>query len=188
MNVSQTQLNRTGEHEGFRSTAYKDGSSGGTQKYSIGFGHQIQSYELYLKTQTISRAAGLDLLKRDMQNVVNAINAKAKKPLNQNQFDALCDFGFNCGVGALGNVINTLNTKGYDAVPAHINQYVKWQPTPGDYQINPTLVKRRAENVATWNGGLLVGGSIVLFLIIAAVLALTYYSVDNNVKIPYLTA
>lgn len=185
MDVSTTQLNRTATHEGFAAKAYKDGASSGVQKYSIGYGHQIQVGEQNLYTATITRAQATDLLRKDFQTVVNTINGKVRKTLNQNQFDALADFGFNCGVGALDLVINELNTKGYDAVPAKMLLYTKWQPTPGVYAVNSTLVTRRNENVATWNSA--VKYSSLIVVIIFVLLVGYYFYIENNEKIPFLT-
>jgi len=180
MNVSATQLNTTGSNEGFVATAYKDGFIGGVQQYSIGYGHQIKSNEGGLRTATLTKAQALAYLKADMQTVVNYINAYSKKTLNQNQFDALADFGFNCGTGALGKVLDTLNTKGYDAVPAHINQYVK---SGNPATTNPTLVKRRAQNVATWNGA--VKYAVIGIIAVLLSLAYCYYQLENNKSIPF---
>jgi lysozyme len=152
MNVSNEQLQRTAAHEGFVATAYKDGSASGVQKYSIGYGHQIQANESSLYTESITKEKGLSLLNGDMQNVVRYVNQNSKKSLNQGQADSLFDFGFNCGVGALGNVITVLNEQGYGAVPAKMALYNKWQPTPGKYEVNPDLVLRRQENIDVWNG------------------------------------
>jgi lysozyme len=182
MNVSTTQLNTTASHEGFVATPYKDGSTGSVQNYSIGYGHQIQANERSLLTK-ITKAQALELLRKDMQNVVNYVNANSKKSLNQNQFDALCDFGFNCGTGALGSVLAQLNTVGYSAAAAKISQFVYYHPVAnGPAVLNQTLVKRRAEEVAIFNGT--AGYSIITIIVLLAVMAAGYYWLDTN-KIPF---
>jgi lysozyme len=42
----------------------------------------------------------LDALSKDVAKAEECINAKVKVTLTQNQFDALCSFIFNVGVGA----------------------------------------------------------------------------------------
>lgn len=150
--VSDTQLSQTEGFEGFSATAYKDGStSSGTQLYSIGYGHQVQPGESYLLTGSISQAQAEALLQSDMQTVINAIN-NSGQVFTQGQFDALADFGYNAGTGALNNLITSFVNNGPDSVPSLMLQYVYWHPVPGGAaQINQNLVTRRNAEVATWN-------------------------------------
>jgi lysozyme len=185
MNVSSTQINTTAGHEGFRSTAYKDGSSGDTQKYSIGYGHSIQLGENYLRTATLSKADGKALMQKDFKPVENAINNGLQKTINQNQFDALCDFGYNAGVGALASVINQFNTSGQTAATNKMLEYVNWHPVPGGpSQVNADLVKRRKEEIAVFNGVAKYSIVTILILIIGLYVGYEYY---NHGKIPFFS-
>jgi GH24 family phage-related lysozyme (muramidase) len=151
--VSQDQISQTEGFEGFRATAYLDGTSAsGTQLYSIGYGHQIQPGESSLLTGSITTDQAEQMLMSDMQSVVNYINNSGVQLTTQGQMDALSDFGYNEGLTALGKVIANYNSNGAGAVPAQLMQYVYWHPVPGGAaQINQNLVTRRNANVAAWN-------------------------------------
>lgn len=181
MNVSSQQLSRTATLEGFVAKAYPDGYSGNTQMFSVGYGHQIQAYEKTLLTKTLTKAEALNMLHADMQTVVNYVNTHAKRTINQNQFDALCDFGFNCGVGALGLVITDLNNNGFQGIPAHIKQYNKSRNTAGVLAINNTLVSRRAEEAAVFTGT--YTSPIIIFAVFGIVLFLYYIYFSDGQKI-----
>lgn len=94
MNISQKGLDLTKSFEGCVLTAYKD--SGGV--WTIGYGHtgpDVHSGLVWTQPQAD------DALLVDMQKAVEAVNAfVTNTEMNQNQFDALCDFTFNLGTGA----------------------------------------------------------------------------------------
>lgn len=86
--------------EGCRLTAYKPVS---TEKYwTIGWGHYGADVTEGMK---ITQARADELLLQDVASSVAAVNNPAYCPiteeLNQNQFDALVSFTFNCGAGNL---------------------------------------------------------------------------------------
>lgn len=149
--ISDSQLQQTADFEVFSPTAYPDGSNGTVQLYSIGYGHQIHSNETYLLTSSISTDQAKQFLATDMQNTIDIINNSGAS-FTQGQFDALSDFGFNEGPGALNKIIDVFNNNGAGAVPAAMQQYIYWHPVPGGpAQISQNLVTRRNANVDTWN-------------------------------------
>ena len=77
----------------------------------------------------------------DTKDAVNAVNQGVKVPINQNQFDALVSFTFNCGVGAFSNssLLRHLNAKNYTAAA---NEFAKWNKSGG--VISNGLIARRA--------------------------------------------
>lgn len=152
--VSQDQLAQTEALEGFRSTAYKDGSNGGVQLYSIGYGHQIQPGEQSLLTGSISQAQAQQMLLNDMQTVVDTINNSGDQ-FTQGQFDALADLGYNAGTGATQAAINLYESQGPAAVAAWLpTAYIYWHPTPGGAAVvSQTNVARRLKELANWNAG-----------------------------------
>jgi lysozyme len=86
--------------EGCRLTAYKPVP---TEKYwTIGWGHYGADVT---EGMTITQAQADALLVQDCEGSVAAVNNKKLCPitetLNQNQFDALVSFTFNCGSGGL---------------------------------------------------------------------------------------
>jgi GH24 family phage-related lysozyme (muramidase) len=150
--VSDAQLQQTANYENFSATAYPDGAdSNGNQLYSIGYGHQIKAGESYLLTATIDQATAQQLLLTDMQAVVNAlINSGVN--FTTGQFDALSDFGYNAGIGAMNKVIATFVSSGSDAAASEIMNYVYWHPVPGGPAVlNQSLVSRRTNEINTWN-------------------------------------
>ena len=89
MQISEKGINLIKKFEGVRLEAYKPVS---TEKlYTIGYGH----YGV-LKNTKITMKEAETYLKQDLvkfENMVNNLN----RPFNQNEFDALVSFAFNCG-------------------------------------------------------------------------------------------
>jgi lysozyme len=69
-----------------------------------------------------------------------AVEKLVKVELNQNQFDALCSYTYNCGPGALekSSLLQELNKGNYKAVPG---QLMRWTKAGG--KVWPGLVRRR---------------------------------------------
>ncbi|HVW94948.1 MAG TPA: lysozyme [Mucilaginibacter sp.] len=154
MNASNAAINRLKSTEGFRSTAYADGMSNGVQMHSIGYGHQIQPSETNLLTMKISTDTGEALLRSDVAPIENQINSDLRVLPSQNEFDALFDFGYNCGEGALAKVISTWNTTGdKKAVTDHILMYDKTH-VDGQLVVSSELQRRRKAEVALFNSPL----------------------------------
>lgn len=95
--IGQNGLNLIKEFEGCRLKAYK--CSAGV--YTIGYGHTAG----VKAGMTITQEQAEEYLKQDCQKFANYVNKKYYVPrtaeLNQNQFDALVSFAFNCGQGNL---------------------------------------------------------------------------------------
>lgn len=111
MVTSQRGIDLIKSFEGLRLTAYKAVS---TEKYwTIGYGHYGPDVK---KGITITEKQAEDYLIADLKAAEKAVNA-LKKPLNQNQFDALVSFTYNCGSGNLrmlcqnGRSIGTIGQK-----------------------------------------------------------------------------
>lgn len=67
--------------------------------YTIGYGHYGADVEA---TMTITQAEADRLFREDLKRFEAAVNDLGML-LNQKQFDALVDFAYNCGTGALQN-------------------------------------------------------------------------------------
>ena len=95
--ISQNGLNLIKEFEGCRLTAYKCPAN----VWTIGYGHTCG----VKAGMTIIQKQADDFLFADCQKFVNYVNNRNYVPLtdqlNQNQFDALVSFAFNCGQGNL---------------------------------------------------------------------------------------
>lgn len=98
--ISQAGLQLIKNFEGCRLTAYRPVS---TETYwTIGWGHYGANVK---QGQTITQAQAVKILLDDMARYESFVNNPAYVPLtaelNQNQFDALVSFTYNCGQGNL---------------------------------------------------------------------------------------
>lgn len=95
--IGQAGLKLIMEFEGCRLAAYQ--CSAGV--WTIGYGHTAGVY----KGMTITQAQAEAYLKQDVAKFEKYVNNPAYVPitesLNQNQFDALVSFAYNCGAGNL---------------------------------------------------------------------------------------
>ena len=106
--------------------------------WTIGYGHTsgVKS------GMQITKAQALDYLKEDLSIYEKAVANYVKVPLNQNQFDALVSFSFNCGAGALetSTLLKKLNSNDYNGAA---NEFLKWNKSNG--KVLNGLVRRRQE-------------------------------------------
>lgn len=111
---------------------------------TIGIGHLILPNENFPDGVSITKEQALGLLAKDVEKCEVAIKKNVKVVLNQNQFDALCSFGFNCGTGVYSssNVATALNTGNYGDVPAALLAWSKAKIN-GVLQVNQGLLNRR---------------------------------------------
>jgi lysozyme len=132
MNISQNGIKLIQQFEGCVLFGYKDAVGVPT----IGWGH---TGGVYLG-QRISQAQADDLLKNDLKKYENGVREAVRVPLNQNQFDALVSFAYNCGISALktSTLCQKLNAKDYKGAAA---EFDKWTKAGG--QVLNGLVKRR---------------------------------------------
>ena len=77
--------------EGCRLKAYK--ATPREKYYTIGYGHYSPDIRA---NQTITQEQADELLRKDLEKFENYVNTMVKLRLNQNQFDALVSFTYNC--------------------------------------------------------------------------------------------
>lgn len=138
MNIGNKGLELIKSFEGCRLTAYKCPAG----VWTIGWGHTKKVYEC----MSITQDEADQFLIEDVQIYANAVNKYVSKfNFNQNQFDALVSFAYNCGIGSLDSVCscNTL-----DEIRAELPLYVNG----GGVRL-PGLVRRRNEELALFNEG-----------------------------------
>ena len=92
--ISPAGLKLIQEFEGCRLTTYVDAVG----VLTIGYGHTGPDVK---SGESIPQSKADELLAKDVARFVRAVNELIAVPLNQNQFDALVSFAFNCGEGAL---------------------------------------------------------------------------------------
>ena len=99
LSISNNGLSLIKRFEGCRLTAYQDSIG----IWTIGYGHTSG----VSKGQTITQVQADRYLKADCANAEKAVNKyHSKYHWNQNQFDALVSFTFNCGSGNLKKLLN----------------------------------------------------------------------------------
>ena len=114
---------------------------------TIGYGHTKGVY----KGQHITEQQATDFLKQDIAEVERCLN-NLNITLTQNQFDALCSFGFNVGIGAFNtnyNVGKALREKDFDLL---CNSMLSWCHGNNGEVITGLLNRRKAEIELFKNG------------------------------------
>lgn len=103
MKTSQNGINLIKSFEGIRLTAYKPVKA---EKYwTIGYGH----YGADIKQgMVISETQAENYLKQDLLRFENAVNS-LNRSFNQNEFDALVSFSYNCGESNLKSLCKNRN-------------------------------------------------------------------------------
>lgn len=105
MKTSQKGIDLIKCFEGCRLQAYKAVPT--EPCYTIGYGHYGSDVS---PNMVISQAQAEAFLKQDLAKYESAVNSLGI-PLNQNQFDALVSFAYNCGAGNLKKLVRGRDTQ-----------------------------------------------------------------------------
>lgn len=140
--LGQAGLDLIKNFEGCRLTAYKPVD---TEKYwTIGWGHYGADV---VKGMKITQERADELLLQDVKSSVSCVNNPSYVPitasLNQNQFDALVSFCFNCGAG---NLKTLCANRTAEQIASKIPAYNK-----AGGRVLTGLVRRRAAEQALFN-------------------------------------
>lgn len=152
MKISDEGLKLIKVSEGFMDHIYKDVSGYDT----VGYGHLLTEEDKRLNRFVggMTEAEGTELLRSDVGKAESAVNDLVNVPLTQGQFDALVDFTFNLGRGALSRstLLKKLNAKDYAAVPTELMKWNKSRdPKTGKIVPFAGLTRRRKREVDLWN-------------------------------------
>lgn len=132
LSISSTGLALIKKYEGCKLSAYQDSAG----VWTIGYGHTSGVN----KGQTITKAQADAFLKADCAAAENAVNSYSSiYKWNQNQFDALVSFTFNCGSGNLKKLLNS-GKRTVAEISSMITAYDK-----ANGKVLQGLVNRRAE-------------------------------------------
>lgn len=101
MLTSKSGINFITKFEGLRLTAYKAVPS--EKFWTIGYGHYGSDVK---QGMTITKAQAEDYLRKDLIKYESAVN-RLGLVLNQNQFDALVSFTYNCGQANLHKLVQS---------------------------------------------------------------------------------
>jgi GH24 family phage-related lysozyme (muramidase) len=142
MNLSQTGLDLIKASEGFKPAVYNDVAGFPT----IGYGHKLLPGESF--PNGVTEAQATNILSSDANQAVQAVNRLVTVSLTQGQFDALVDFTYNLGAGALtySTLLKLLNEGQYDAAG---QQLLLWDHAAG--VVSAGLLTRREAELALWN-------------------------------------
>lgn len=123
MKTSQKGINLITSFEGCSKTAYWDKFG---KVWTIGYGHTGPDV---FKGKTISQQEAENLLKNDLNRFEKYVNDKSYVPhqLNQNQFDALVSFSYNCGQGNLKKLV------GKRTLPQIADEILAYNKSKGKY-------------------------------------------------------
>jgi len=146
MKMSAEGLALVKEFEGLRLKAYKCPAS----IWTIGYGHTSAAGAPTVNPgMEITKEEAETILRRDMAQYEDGVERLGKVRITQGQFDALVDFAYNAGVGALAKstLLKKVNAEKFDEVPA---EFMKW--TKGGGKELPGLVRRRRAEVKLWRG------------------------------------
>ena len=144
MKTSQNGIDLIKKYEGCHLTAYKCPAG----VWTIGYGHTSGVKE----GMKITREQAEEFLKQDLEKYEKYVLAYVKHPLDQNQFDALVSFTYNCGAGNLKTLVNN---RTLEQIADAILLYNK-----GGGQVLQGLVKRRKEEQALFLKGMQKGGEM----------------------------
>ena len=133
MKISKVGLDLIKSFEGCSLKAYKCPAG----VWTIGYGHTGG----VKPGQTITHAQAVVMLQTDLGSYEMTVNKNVKVPINQNQFDALVSFTYNCGCNALRTsvLLKLLNKGDYTGAA---NQFDLW--VNGGGKRLSGLVRRRA--------------------------------------------
>lgn len=135
MQISRAGIDFIKANEGFSANFYGD-----VGHQAIGYGHDLKPDESI--TPLITQEQALYLLLEDVNPLQEWLNLHFPT-LTQCQFDALCDFGYNLGLGSL----QTMLAHGLSQVPVQIPY---WDHVAG--QVSLPLQVRRAAEVSIFLG------------------------------------
>ncbi|MDA3906520.1 MAG: lysozyme [Bacteroidales bacterium] len=142
MKISQKGIDFIKHFEGCKLEAYLDAGSVPT----IGYGHTTVTTMGYKITQTQAD----QLLKEDLRITEILVN-RLEINLNQNQFDAIISFVYNCGIGNFKKSRLLRLIKEYPDNSQIVNEFKKWRKGGG--KVLPGLERRRmAEAVLYFTG------------------------------------
>lgn len=150
MNISDKGINliikwETGNNISKYTTAYQDVR--GVWTIGIGTTYYLDGSRVK-KGDKLTEKDAINLFKKQIVNYENDVKRLVKKPLNQNQFDALVSFTYNLGATNLSKstLLRKINANPND--PSIPREFMKWVYAGGKrFQ---GLVNRRREEADLW--------------------------------------
>ncbi|MDC9592489.1 lysozyme [Xenorhabdus sp. IM139775] len=138
MEISETGINKLKSYEGLRLKAYPDPATGSVP-WTIGYGHT----KGVKPGQVITVQQAEAFLRQDLIPIYGAIERLVKVPITQGQFDALCSFIFNLGIGNFthSTLLKKLNAGDYQGAAG---EFLKWDRANGK-ELTGLCMRRESE-------------------------------------------
>jgi lysozyme len=145
MQVSKNGVDFIKEFEGLKLAAYKDPGTVDGIPITIGYGSTMYTNGTKIKLgDVITEAEATAILEWEINNKTAVINGLGLKS-SQNQFDALCSFVYNLGVGAFTKSTLLKKIKVNPQDPSIKDEFMKWVNNNG--KVMKGLQRRRAAEV-----------------------------------------
>jgi lysozyme len=141
--ISENGVNFIKGFEGFSSKPYLDVIGVCT----IGYGTTIypNGVKISIKDKIIPERVAIEYLKYDLEKFEKGVvSLIGNTKLNQNQFDALVSFAYNCGLGNLKTSTLLKIVKAMPTSEAIFNQFLRWNKAGGK-EISGLTRRRKAE-------------------------------------------
>jgi len=105
-----------------------------------------------MKDGPITQQQAENYLRNDLQDIVAAVNTMVPPELSQNQFDALVDFAYNAGTGALHGSTLLRLVKANPADPSISDAFQMWDKihVDGKLVLSDGLLQRRKAEAALY--------------------------------------
>lgn len=146
MRISEQGLNLIKKYEAFSSVPYICPAG----KPTIGYGNTFykNGQAVKMTDKAITKQEADELLKAILEKFETQVDKIVTANINQHQFDALCSFAYNCG---LGNLQSSTLLKKVNANPNDQSikqEFVKWSRANG--KVLNGLLKRRNEEATLY--------------------------------------
>lgn len=142
MRISDNGIAFIAEWEGVRLKAYK--CSAGVWTIGIGSTRYEDGSPVKAGDVLPSEPAAYALFRNTVGQYEGVVNRLAKRPLNQNQFDALVSLAYNIGVGAYAKSTVAKRVANDPADPSIRNGFLMWVKAGGRV-VNGLVRRREAE-------------------------------------------
>jgi lysozyme len=148
MKITQTSnkgLDLIKKYEGFRAKPYLCPAKVPT----IGFGstYYEDGAKVKLTDPAITEEEATGLLKALLVIYEKAVDSFCRDDINQNQFDALSSFAYNCGVGNLKSSTLLKKVNADPTNPSIKNEFMKWNKGGGRILTGLTLRRNEESNL-----------------------------------------
>lgn len=141
MNTGKKGLELIKKYEGFYSKPYLDPI--GIPTIGYGATYYPNKVKVTMADKSLTEKEASDLLIKMLKVYENQVALLVKKPINQNQFDALVSFTYNLGATNLGKstLLKKVNNNPHD--PTICQEFEKWNRAGG--KVLNGLIKRRKD-------------------------------------------